>query len=348
MALTYQENVPLAPLTTFGVGGDARLFAEAVNESDIEQAFIENRDKAIFVLGGGSNVLISDRGFDGLVLKIATRGLSFDSADDATTFVTAEAGEDWDEFVAECVGRNLAGVECLSGIPGLVGGTPIQNVGAYGQEVSETIVSVRVLDRATGETSEVSNADCGFEYRRSVFNGSLKDRFVVLTVSFKLKQGGSPRIEYGDLKRTFGKRKPGLSEVRNAVREIRASKGMLVRQGGPDSRSAGSFFKNPVVGSDGLRRIARVLMVDEASVPRFDMGKGNYKVPAAWLIERAGFEKGYLRGRAGISTLHSLALTNRGGAEAEEIIALKEEIETAIGQRFQIDLVNEPNLIGFD
>ncbi|MDH3493184.1 MAG: UDP-N-acetylmuramate dehydrogenase [Acidobacteriota bacterium] len=348
MPVKYLEKVPLAPFTTFRVGGVARLFVEARTEADIESVFSENKAANIFVLGGGSNVLISDKGFDGIVLKIATSGVEIGNVGPDKAVVTAAAGEDWDELVESCVSGGLAGIECLSGIPGLVGGTPIQNVGAYGQEVSESIVSVRALEKDSLKILDFDNADCGFEYRTSVFNGSEKDRYVVLSVTYALTPGGEPKIEYADLKRRFEGTRPGLRAVREGVKEIRASKGMLVRQGGPDSQSAGSFFKNPIIGLDGIERIGEALGMSADEVPSYGLGKDRFKVPAAWLIERAGFSKGYRLGNAGISTLHSLALTNQGGASAVEIISLKEQIEESVESKFGIALINEPSLIGFN
>jgi UDP-N-acetylmuramate dehydrogenase len=354
-SFTVQKDILLAPLTTFRIGGRARYFIEAAEERQIIEAcgFASENDLDLFILGGGSNILVSDRGFEGLVVKIASKGIALSKGDVGTVLVSAQAGEDWDEFVAFCVNENLAGLECLSGIPGLVGGTPIQNVGAYGQEVSETIRAVRVFDRKSREILELSNKECGFEYRKSIFNTTQKDRFIVLSVVYELINGGAPKIVYGDLRRRFGDRTPTLTETREVVREIRQSKGMLVRQGGADARSAGSFFKNPVVTKEKygeVQSIAEKFGMIEAgeTVPYFQMDQDLCKIPAAWLIEKSGFGKGFRKGNAGLSTLHTLALTNRGEATAEDILSLKSEIQNKIKSLFGIGLVPEPNLIGFD
>lgn len=340
------ENVPLAPLTTFGVGGAARFFVNATDESIVRQAFAfaTGRLLPVLVLGGGSNLLVADAGFGGVVMKMDIRGV-----ERAGELVTAGAGEDWDDFCAYCVAAGLAGIECLSGIPGSVGATPVQNVGAYGQEVSETIEEVRALDLESGEIVSLSNADCGFAYRRSRFNTDDRGRFVILAVTFRLRSDGVPKIVYRDLQERFPEGNATLAEVRDAVREIRASKGMLVRQGGPDSASAGSFFKNPVVSSEffeSVKTIARERGVQ--SVPHYPADGSRIKIPAAWLIERSGFEKGYRLGSAGLSTVHTLALTNRGGATAAEILALRDRVRSTVLSIWGIELEVEPVLVGFE
>lgn len=344
-SLKILENVPLAPLTTLKIGGAARFFALAEDEAHVLSAFnfAEENGFDLFVLGGGSNVLIADSGFDGLVLQIALKGIEVKE-----NIVTARAGEDWDEFVAFCVSRNLAGLECLSGIPGFVGGTPVQNVGAYGQEVSETIRSVRVFDRKSKEFLDLTNEDCKFAYRTSLFNSTSKNRFIVLAVTFELNQEGEPKIVYKDLREFFGERKPSLSETREAVCQIRAEKAMLVRQGGLDANSAGSFFKNPVVSSEKFQKIKESLNANGTlNVPGFSAGDNHFKIPAAWLIEQSGFQKGYTKGRAGLSTKHTLALTNRGEATAKEILDLMNEIQMKVIEKFGISLSPEPVFIGF-
>jgi UDP-N-acetylmuramate dehydrogenase len=348
----FQQNVPLAPFTTFKVGGNARYFLEARSKAEIEGVFAENKNKNIFVLGGGSNVLISDEGFDGIVVKISNKGIRVTKESKKAVEITAQAGEDWDDFVAHCVKEDLAGIECLSGIPGLVGGTPIQNVGAYGQDVSESLKSVQVLDRTNCNLIQINNEDCGFEYRKSIFNSTEKDRYVVLSVTFRLIRNGRPKIEYGDLAKIFVGSEPGLMAVRNGVRSIRESKGMLVRQGGMDSQSAGSFFKNPIVDAETLGDVEAAaqsmgILSTDAVIPRFDAGDGLYKIPAAWLIEKSGFAKGFQFGNAGISGRHSLALINRGDATAGEIIALRKKIREKIEEQFGLNLVTEPQMIGF-
>ena len=340
--LQIQQNIPLAPLTTFKIGGAARFFVCAETENQVTEAFnfaAENGFE-IFVLGGGSNILISDEGFDGLVLQICLIGIEVDE-----NFVTARAGEDWDEFVAFCIAQNLAGIECLSGIPGSVGGTPVQNVGAYGQEVSETICSVRVFDRKSKQILELSNAECKFAYRTSIFNSTDKNRFIVLSVTYDLKPDGAPKIVYRDLREFFGDTKPNLQETREAVCRIRAEKAMLVRQGGNDANSAGSFFKNPFVTNEKLEFIAKNTGI--GNIPNFKADENHVKIPAAWLIEQSGFHKGFTIGNAGLSTKHTLALTNRGGATAQEILKLKDEIQLKVAKKFSIELVPEPIFVGF-
>lgn len=296
---------------------------------------------AIFVLGGGSNLLVSDKGFAGLVLRIGLQGTNWEGSQ-----VSAAAGEDWDALVAAGVHRDLGGIECLSGIPGLVGGTPIQNVGAYGQETADVLVSVRALDRIRESIVELSKAQCGFAYRTSIFNTSERDRYIVLSVTYALRQDAAPQITYPDLLRRFeGHSAPAFSEVRQAVREIRASKGMLIVDGEPDCRSAGSFFKNPIVSESDYAEIQAGV---KEAVPRYPAGTGKVKTSAAWLIERAGFKKGMVFGPAGISNKHTLALVNRGGAKAADILRLAREIRRGVEDAFGIRLVPEPVLVGFD
>ena len=310
MSLIVQENVPLAEFTTFKIGGKARFVVSAQSENEVVEAleFAEQNNLKIFILGGGSNVLIADNGFDGLVLQIALKGVSTTQKNDETVFITAQAGEDWDKFVRSCVEKNLAGLECLSGIPGFVGGTPVQNVGAYGQEVSETIVSVRCFDRIAKKIVELTNAECGFAYRTSIFNTAEKNRYIVLGVTYALKFGGEPKIVYRDLQQFFAEQtktrlsdtnrqcadvpftKPTLQESREAVLKIRAAKSMVFDPQDPNSKSAGSFFKNPVVDLRKFSEInakARTLGIigDGENVPKFVVDENFVKIPAAWLIE---------------------------------------------------------------
>lgn len=339
--MEFREHAPLAPYTTFKIGGPARWFAEAESEADIVEAveFARTRTLPLFALGGGSNLLVSDAGFAGLVLHISLKGIT----QQENVFQVA-AGENWDGLVSHAVDRDYAGVECLAGIPGTVGGTPIQNVGAYGQEVSETITSVCVLDLSTLRFEEFSNSECGFAYRSSVFNTTARGRYIVTRVSYALRKDGAPKIAYTDLKRYFQESAvPSLSEVSAAIREIRRGKGMLIVPGDPDCRSAGSFFKNPVIPEGHYTRIATQETVE---VPHYPAGGGMVKIPAAWLLERAGFRKGYALGAAGISSRHTLALINRGGARATDIFALRDKIVAQVEARFGIRLVPEPVLLG--
>jgi UDP-N-acetylmuramate dehydrogenase len=337
--IDLQQNVPLAPFTTLKIGGSARYFVRAETEDQVAEVFdlAANEDLELFVLGGGSNVLVSDKGFDGLVLQIALKGITADSET-----VTAAAGEDWDDFVADCVQNNLAGVECLSGIPGFVGGTPVQNVGAYGQEVSETIFEVRCFDRKAREFVKLSNNECGFAYRASIFSSTMRDRYIVLRVAFVLRRHGEAKVVYKDLIEHFKGRQPTLPEVREAVLAIRRSKSMVIDAADPNSKSAGSFFKNPVVEREKFEEIRNGF----ERVPSFDFGD-KVKIPAAWLIENSGFYKGFALGNVGISTNHTLALINRGNASADEMLALKNEIQNAVETKFGISLTPEPVFVGF-
>jgi UDP-N-acetylmuramate dehydrogenase len=348
--MLIREQVPLAPLTTLGVGGPARYFAEAHSDSDVRETvqYAQSRGLPLFVLGGGSNLLVSDRGFDGFVLKIALRGIDRTAEGNDVTFSVA-SGEPWDDFVARAVEEDCAGIECLSGIPGSVGGTPVQNVGAYGQEVSETIREMEVLDRQTLQVRTFTNTDCGFAYRSSVFNTSERDRYIILRVTFLLRGGGKAAIRYADLQKAFAEAsgEPTLPEVRNAVREIRLRKAMLIVPGDDDARSAGSFFKNPIVPQRQFEDLEAALRPRGLVFPSYPATEAFRKLPAAWLVEHAGFAKGYTRGAAGISRRHALAIVNRGGATAAEIVALKDEIQSRVRAEFGIQLQPEPVLLGF-
>lgn len=351
-----RENIKLAPLTTFRVGGPARYFIEASNEETVQQALVwaKERGLPLFILGGGSNIIVADGGFKGLVVQIALKGID-EEIQNGRAIITAAAGEDWDAFVAWCVERDFAGFECLSGIPGFVGGTPVQNVGAYGQEVSETIVSVRALDRKSANVVEISNEACGFSYRHSIFNTTERESYVVLSVTYALTPHAGPALRYADVQRYFAgyNAAPTLKEVRNAVCEIRARKSMVISPDDPNSQSAGSFFKNPIISEKEFVEVeerAKSLGVVGPceTVPRYPAGEGQAKIPAAWLIERAGFYKGYVRGPAGLSTNHTLAIINRGGATAKDILVLMREIQTTVEEKFSVQLKPEPVFVGFE
>jgi UDP-N-acetylmuramate dehydrogenase len=349
-SMLIQENVRLAPLTTFGVGGPARYFARARTLADVRRALQFSREcgAPLFVLGGGSNLVIADDGWPGMVLHVATQGIE-ETPSGGKLFFDVGAGEDWDQFVARAVARDCSGIECLSGIPGSVGGTPVQNVGAYGQEVSQTIDSVQALDLQQGEVCELCNQACAFSYRTSLFNTSEPGRYIILRVTYALQPNGQPSLRYADLQKFFAGRngRPTLSETRHAVRQIRASKGMLIVPGDPDCHSAGSFFKNPVLTApecNALRNRAAALGLD---VPSYPALQAQHKVSAAWLVENSGFHKGYVRGSVGISRKHALALINRGAASAADILALKSEIQDKVEQTFGIRLQPEPVFVGF-
>ena len=331
-----REHTPLAPLTTMGLGGPARYLAECTSLDAMRACltWAAAEGLPVQVLGGGSNVLFADAGYSGLVLKVGLCGMAFNGAT-----VEVAAGEDWDGFVRCCVERGLAGVECLSGIPGSVGATPIQNVGAYGQEVKETIAQVRALDRQTLEEIAFAPAECGFAYRQSRFKGADRDRFIVTSVTYRLDASGQPQIRYPELSRYVNDAHPTLAIVRDAVLGLRRGKSMVIDPQDPNARSVGSFFLNPVIAAGAFA----ALKDRYPNVPHFPDPAG-VKVPAAWLVEQAGFHKGLQRGKVGISERHALALVNRGGT-TREILALAGEIRDAVEQTFGIGLEREPVLV---
>jgi UDP-N-acetylmuramate dehydrogenase len=347
-----QENIPLAPLTTLQVGGAARYFAAAASEDDVREAtqFAKRKSKQLplFILGGGSNLVVADSGWPGLVLRVAIGGITRQSTSGSALF-SAGAGVDWDDFVAHAVAGNYAGVECLSGIPGSVGGTPVQNVGAYGQEVSESVESVQALDLKTDRIVKLSNKDCGFAYRTSIFNTIERGRYIILRVSYILKQDGAPSLKYADLQRHFSTwtTPPSLSDVRESVRHIRRSKGMLIVAGDDDCRSAGSFFKNPVLGEPQFQDLRRRAESQGLEIPSYPALAAQRKVSAAWLVEHSGFSKGYTLGSVRISQKHALALVNSGHASAADSMRLKEQIQNRVQERWGIKLDPEPVFVGF-
>jgi UDP-N-acetylmuramate dehydrogenase len=349
--MRIQENIPLAPYTTLQVGGCARYFIEPADEHEIGEALRWARAHSlpVFVLGGGSNLLVSDAGFAGLVLHMTLGGIeASDAASDCggRRIYSVGAGVDWDTFVARAVEDSCAGIECLSGIPGSVGGTPVQNVGAYGQDVSETVMRVRAIDAATLEPVEFGRKACGFGYRRSRFNAGERDRYILTRVEYALDPGGPPKIAYAELQRRFADHAaPTLAEVRAAVLEIRRAKGMVLDENDADSRSAGSFFKNPVVSRAEYERIASEAAT---SVPHFEAGDGQVKLAAAWLIEQSGIGKGFALGAAAISGKHTLALVNRGDATASDILRLKDFVQQRVRERFAVELHPEPVMLGFE
>ena len=347
------ENIPLAPLTTIKIGGSARYFVDARNVGEVQEAvtWARSRNLPLFVLGGGSNLVVCDSGWPGLVLKIAIQGIDRRSGhdDQGKVLFDVGAGECWDKFVSDSVRARCAGVECLSGIPGSVGGTPVQNVGAYGQEVSETIAAVQVVDLKDGQVRELCPEACEFSYRASIFNTSERGRFIVLRVTYSLTPEGKPHISYADLKRHFEGREtpPNLAETREAVRHIRALKGMLLVPGDPDCQSAGSFFKNPVLSEEQHEDLKTRAAARGLTVPSYPTLESRKKVSAAWLVERSGFAKGFGDGRVGISTKHALAIVNRGGATAADVLALKEQIQHRVEEIWGVRLEPEPVLVGF-
>ncbi|MEM7082965.1 MAG: UDP-N-acetylmuramate dehydrogenase [Pseudomonadota bacterium] len=346
-----QENVPLGPLTTLKVGGPARYFAACKDEAALVAVlrWAARQALSVFVLGGGSNVLIDDAGFDGIVIQCAMSSVRFQTHD-GHTVVNADAGVNWDSLVERCVNAKLAGIECLSGIPGMVGAAPVQNIGAYGQEVVDTIVSVTGIDASTYERHCLSAAECRFNYRTSVFKTDWRT-FIVTGVAFKLTHADAGSVTYPDLKQQLNiaasSSAPTLAETRRAVLTIRAKKSMVLSDDDPNRRSVGSFFVNPVISQDDFEQLSltvRKLGIDR-DIPSFPMDEHTVKVPAAWLIEQAGFERGHTEGSVGISTKHSLAIINQGDANAKDILRFAAQIKMTVLAKFGIDLVPEPVLL---
>jgi UDP-N-acetylmuramate dehydrogenase len=362
------EQVMLADYTTLRLGGPAARFVRAAGDQEIV-AEVRSADEAgdpVLVLGGGSNLVVADEGFPGTVVQVASSGVEL-ARQDGAVVVTAAAGEDWDMLVQRCIGEGLAGIECLSGIPGLTGATPIQNVGAYGQEVAQTITSVRVYDRVLDQEATLSAAECGFGYRTSMFKrrsiagrgadlnpATATGRHVVLNVSFRLTASPwSGPVRYAELAGTLGvaegTRVP-LADARAAVLQLRRGKGMVLDQADPDTRSAGSFFTNPVIGQAQFADLAaNVSAGSDTRIPHWDADGGLVKLSAAWLIEHAGFGKGFpgLQGAgAQISTKHTLALTSRAGGTTADLVALAKQVADGVQREFGVRLVNEPTLVG--
>jgi UDP-N-acetylmuramate dehydrogenase len=349
-----EPDAPLAPLTTFRLGGPARRLVTAETTEEVIEAArsVDAEGDPLLVLGGGSNLVVSDEGFRGTVLRMATRGRAVRAVTEEAerVLVTAQAGEPWDDFVGAAVDDGLVGVECLAGIPGLVGAVPMQNVGAYGQDVSETIVRLRAWDRAEGTVVTIDREACRFAYRSSVFRG--KDRHVILDVTFALERSAESRpIRYAELARALGvaegSRAP-LATVRSTVVELRRKKGMVLDASDADTTSAGSFFTNPILSSTELETLRERTKDLAAKLPVFPEPDGRTKVSAAWLIEQAGFAKGFAgeSGRAAVSRKHALALTNRGGATTAELVALARRIRDGVRARFGVTLENEPVFVG--
>ena len=350
--LDVRPHVPLAPYTTLGLGGPARYFAECASEAQVRAALLwaEARGLPVAVLGGGSNVVFADAGFPGLVLRVGLG--TFELHDGPAPEIVAGAGVEWDPLVRQAVERGWAGVECLSGIPGTIGGTPIQNVGAYGQEVAQTIVSVTCLERSTLERRVFDRDECGFGYRSSRFKREDRDRYVVLEVAFRLKRDAPPRLEYPELREAVARTGPleplppaaALRLVRDTVLGLRRRKSMVLDPADPNTRSAGSFFMNPVVTSDAFARLEERWKASgrDGRIPAFP-AEGGVKLSAAWLVEQAGFAKGYRQGGAGVSSRHALALVNQGGTTAE-LLALADAISAAVAERFGVRLEPEPRV----
>jgi UDP-N-acetylmuramate dehydrogenase len=333
-----------------GVGGAARYLVDATSEDEIVEAlaWAEQRGAKVRVLGGGSNLLIADAGFDGLVIALGLRGISC-SSPSGDALLTARAGEPWDAVVQSAVSRGLAGLEGLSGIPGSAGATPIQNVGAYGQEVAETIESVRAIDRETRAARELSAKECRFAYRDSFFKSEAPERFIVTEVRFALSERAPAAVRYPDLQREVARRGlelPTLAELRACVLAVRGEKSMLLDAADPNGRSCGSFFLNPIVSAEAAERV-RGAAAPGVAVPTYPQPDGRVKLAAGWLIEHSGFGKGLRDGNVGLSTKHALAIVAHPGATASEVARLADRIRAGVKARFGVDLTPEPNFWGF-
>ena len=347
MSLPFQADVSLADLTTLGLGGPARHFVRVQSVDMLRDVLVSPQaDGPVLFLGGGSNLVVSDAGFDGLVIQIGLEGV----AERRPGTIVVQAGEPWQRVVDYAVRRDWAGVECLAGIPGSTGATPIQNVGAYGQEVASVITAVEVLDLATRNVAHWSPADCEFAYRDSRFKRQ-RGQWLVTAVHFELKPGGQPTVAYRELARALEGQEPSLAAVRDTVVALRRSKSMVLDPADPDARSVGSFFTNPIVDAATAQRVVQhavsSAMVERAEdVPRYDAGPGKTKFPAAWLIERAGIAKGTRRGAVGVSSKHTLALVHHGGGSTAALVGLAREIRDRVRDEFGLTLEAEPNLVG--
>lgn len=346
------EHVPLADRTTIGLGGTARYFLSCNTPEDVSAGlrFAHERQLPVQVLGGGSNIVFPDEEYPGLVLHVGIRGIAI-TDDGDSMLATVAAGEPWDAFVEHCVNDGLGGIECLSGIPGLVGATPIQNVGAYGQEVSETVVDVKALDRSSGNVVTIPAAECGFGYRQSRFKGDDADRYIILEVRFRLRKSAVPVIRYPELQKHIGAGsnleslqpgRPSLRAVREGVIALRRKKSMVVDPADPNSRSVGSFFMNPVLSQEAFENL-KSRWSGKQPVPSFPASAG-VKVPAAWLVERAGFPRGFTKGGVGVSEHHALALINRGGT-TRELLDLAAAVQRRVYERFGVRLEREPVVV---
>ncbi|MCC6872959.1 MAG: UDP-N-acetylmuramate dehydrogenase [Sandaracinaceae bacterium] len=347
-----EENVPLAPRTTLELGGPARWYLQARREGTLVEGlrWAESRGIRVAILGGGSNLVVPDEGFDGLVIDVQMQGHVLRRTDGDRVLFDVAAGESWDDFVAYAVANGLAGIECLAGIPGRVGATPIQNVGAYGQEVRETIRGVRVLERGTYAITTLDNEECNFDYRDSRFKRE-PDRFVVLSVLFALAPEGAPAVRYAELEKALAGTAPSLSVVRETILRLRRAKSMVLDPDDENRRSAGSFFMNPIVDTASAERVVGAalregIVSDASQVPRWDAGPGRVKLAAGWLVEKSGMQRGLRNGHVGLSSKHALALVHHGGGTTAELIAFAERVRASVRSRFGVELEREPVLLG--
>lgn len=353
--MIIKENILLSAHTTIKLGGPAKYFIECDTEGSIKEAleFAKEKNCKVQTLSGGSNIIFADHGFDGVILKINIKGVTV-KKDKDNFFVCSGAGENWDEFVKYCIENEITGAECLSGIPGSVGATPVQNVGAYGQDVSGIIYSLKAIERESLETRIFRNEDCRFAYRESIFKSAYKDKFIITEVVFKMKKKSESEIKYPELKKYIDSQKEysglnagkeKLNFIRNAVLSLRKKKSMVIDNDDPNTISCGSFFTNPVMSVSEFEKFKIKTDSINLLTPYYiNSDKDKIKIPAAWLIEQSGFEKGYKTKGAGISTKHSLAIINRGG-KTSDIISLSEEIIRTVKNKFGIVLVNEPVIV---
>jgi len=349
-AMRPAEGVRLAPLTTLGVGGPARWFVRAGDTASVQAAcaWAQERGCSLFVLGAGSNLVVADTGFDGVILQPALRGL-VQRVDAGTLTLAVEAGEPWDDVVAAAVAAGFGGIDALSGIPGTAGAAPVQNIGAYGQELSDTLVDVTAVERGSGAVVTLPAGSCGLGYRRSRFREDDRNRFVITRLQLRLERGA--RIpSYDDLAarlRELGVSHPGPADIRRGVLEVRRSKAMVIDGRDPDARSVGSFFVNPQLTASAYAEVEAVAGRLGARAPGRPGGDGRTKVPAGWLIEHAGFPRGYTEGAVGLSSKHALAVTNRGGATARQVVELAARIKRRVADTFGVWLRPEPLFLGF-
>lgn len=347
----FKANIPLSELTTFETGGPALWLALPENTEELRETlrWAAEHKLPFYPLGDGSNILASDDGFKGVAIRLENKGITCSGS--GSVLVTAQAGTVWDDLVAFTVEHNLAGLECLSAIPGRVGAAPVQNIGAYGQEAANCLESLEVIDVETLQTKTIAAQECEFGYRTSCFKTKWRGRFIITSVSFRLEENGVPALRYGDLERFFGDKlaqnpdwRPALREVREAVASVRRSKSMAYDKADPNHRCAGSFFLNPIVPAAK----AAELQKEWPSIPIYPAGDDSLrKLSAAWLVENAGFPKGFRQGRAGLSSRHTLCFINAGGADTKEILALSGTVTAKIEQMFGIKLHPEPNMLGF-
>ncbi len=343
--MKIEEKVLLAPYTTFGIGGHARYFASVTSEQELVEAleFAQEKNLRIFILGSGSNILVSDQGFDGLVIHNQIKDFKSVERDDEV-FITSGAGENWDTIVERSVAKGLSGIELLSGIPGTIGAAPVQNIGAYGTSVDRVLQSVRVYNRTTKTFEVLTQEQCHFSYRSSIFKEQGISRYIITSVTLRFSQAQGALPSYPDLASKFEKGgHPSVASLREAVIEIRASKGMVVMPEYESYKSAGSFFQNPIVSKEQFEDLLPL----PCKTPWYwVLTDGRVKISAACLIQQAGFVKGYREGNVGLSPRHTLAIVNYGNATSSEIRNFAKSISERVKEKFSITLEQEVQYIG--